>query len=365
MPDIFTREVARQRALDRRMQAAQHEGGTLAHDTLTALQNGTIPRASFAEGFDISEHINLIREGAHTVVEFNGQTLPAMWTKRQRYEVEAGRDQEPLLYPAIYSITEDPTLPERFDINALGPAGVVFEEVHEGGTVRFASLQEGEKSVRLRQYASGIEYNERIFRFNQLFRLPVLERQFGIAANALLNHIHFAPILNHSYVSEQQTAASSNGTTLLEKYHNTLDEAIANSRADSTWPRRGPYALLVSGANLSMVRRALMETPQEGLSVQSPEVLGSLQSVIAYDGWTGSRGKSTTTYPGVTSGKAYLINLAHRDEDFQSYVQQPLRQQRRDGDLNRFIVEEVVYDMWFGLYAAPRAAVEEITWPTS
>lgn len=361
---VITKETLKREALDRHIQRAQAKG--VSTEVIEQLHSGTIPYARMVD-FNSNRDMRLAKgSDGQTVAEFIGAgSLPTSFFERQRFEVQNGRDMEPMLYPAIYMGVQDATLPEMFTINQTGPVGAVFERIDEGGEVKFASLGSSTKSVTLYQYAAGIEYSDRIFRFNQLFRLPFIERQFGQAFNALMNHIHFNPILTYSYGASNQTAASSTGTTLVEKMHNTFDSAIQNSRDDSTWPRRGPYTILCASANLSTIRRAVERVPQQGFQQQSPEVFDNIRAIIAYDGWTGTRGKKSTTYSGVTANKAYLISLSHMDEDLQSYVQQPLRMQRGDGDLSRFIVEQVIWDTWFGVYASPRAAVEEVTLPTS
>lgn len=367
-PRIISRESLRMDNIQRRVRAveAMSSKNPLKSQWLDMLAEGTIPNASFGENYDLKKAVKLTKEGDRTIAEFIGAgSISQDFFVRQRYEVDAGRDMEPLLFPAIYNVVNDASLPEVIDINTLGPEGVVFDKILEGGEVKFASLGQSEKTVRLNQYAAGIEYSERLFRFNSLFRFPFIERQFGVASNALQNYIHMQPILDYTYTTPNQTAASAVGSTLEEKYHNTIDAAITHSRADTTYPRRGPYVLLVSTSNLSMARKATTRVPQQTFERQSPEVFDNIQAVVAYDGWTGTRGKKATTYAGVTANKAYLVSLAYREMDFQSYYQQGLRQQRGDGDLSRFIVEQVIYDMWFGAYANPRAAVEEISWPTS
>ena len=167
-----------------------------------------------------------------------------------------------------------------------------------------------------------------------------------------------------TYGASNQTAASAVGDTLAEKYLRTVENAVAHASADATNPRRGPYALLLSSANFFTMERALMRVPQEGLAIQSSAV-GRIQHLIAYDGWSGSRGKKSVSYSGVTAGKAYLINLGFREQDHQSYEKQPLQSTAADGDLSRFILENAVLDSYFGAYCNPTASTEEVTLPTS
>lgn len=336
---------------------------------LENLETGVIPQAQFVA--DVARELRVIHDGGKNgiIAEFIGSgNFPAQWYTRQKYEVDAGREEEPIIYPAIYSVTTDQNLPKLIDIYTLGNAGVVFEAVQEGEEVKFASLSSGQKSVRLVHYAVALQYSQELFEFNELFRLGALERQFGIAYNALLNHIHMSPILTNTYDAANQT----DGTALTsfkvaasmpEKYLRTLEDAIVSSSTDGTNPRRGPYALLVSTADQFTAERALNRAPQQGFDTQS-SALSRVTTIIAYDGWSGTRGHKTVTYPGVESGTGYLINLGTRNIDFQSYFKYPLRRQMGESDMSRFILEQIIWDTWFGVFADPDRAVHEITWPT-
>ena len=153
--------------------------------------------------------------------------------------------------------------------------------------------------------------------------------------------------------------AADQGVTLVGHVQ-IIEDAIVNSRTDATNPRRGPYALLCSAAQELTIRKALTTEVQSGLAAQSRAV-DSIRSVIAYDGWTGTQGKIATAYSGVTSGKAYLISLQYMGQDFQSYMKQNLMQDGTQEDISRFLTQ-IVWDTYFGAYANPIAAVEEISW---
>jgi hypothetical protein len=315
---------------------------------------------------DIRDHIREMRnENGHLVYEFIGNDdFGTEWVTRQRYEVDAGRDQEPILYTPLFNTIRDASLPKTVNIYTLGPGGVVLEEVFEGGEVKFVSIGSGSKTVSMRHFATGLEYNKDLFIFNQTWNVGIIERQLGIAYNALLNHLHLYPLVSYSYAAANQTAASSTGATLVEKYLRTLEDAITNAKTDTSNPRRGPFALLVNSGQSFMVERALNRVPQEGFSLQS-SAISQIQSVIAYDGWTGTRGKKSTTYAGVTTGKALLVDLAYRDLTMQSYIKQDLQSEMGNPDISRFIKEQTVYDTYMGVYTDPAGAVEEITWPVS
>jgi hypothetical protein len=323
------------------------------------------PTAKSKAGFRLAEHLQFVEQSpGRTVVEFVGTgDFAAQWFERQRYEVDAGRDAEPILYAPIYNEISDPSLPRNVSIYKLGPAGVIFDEVTDGGEVKFITVGQSNFTVPIRHYAVGLEYSKDLVVYNELWNLPIIERQAGAAFNALKNHIHLSPFLTATYGAANQTAAASGGSTLAENTLRTVENAVTHAMTDTTNPRRGPYALLVSSANLFTMERALLRVPQEGLAIQSSAV-GRVQQIIAYDGWSGTRGKKTVSYSGVTAGKAYLINLGFKEQDHQSYEKQPLQSTAADGDLSRFILENAVLDSYFGVYANPTASTEEITLPS-
>lgn len=315
---------------------------------------------------DIRQHITeMARDNGKLVYEFIGNDdFGTEWVTRQRYEIDAGRDQEPILYTPLFNIVRDASLPKTVNIYTLGPGGVVLEEVMEGGEVKFVRVSSGSKTVTMRHFATGLEYDKDLFIYNQLWNVGIVERQVGVAYNALLNHLHFYPLISYSYAAANQTAASAVGSSLVEKYLRTIEDAITNAKADTTNPRRGPYALLVNSGQAFMAERALNRVAQQGFTLQS-SAIEKIRDVIEYDGWTGTRGKKSTTYAGVTTGKALLVDLGYKDLTMQSYVKQDLQSEMGNPDISRFIKEQTVWDNYIGVYTNPIGAVEEITWPTS
>ena len=250
----------------------------------------------------------------------------------------------------------------------MGPGGVVFEEVFEGGEVKFSGITSGQYTVPIRHWATGLEYSKDLVMFNEFWSVPIFERQMGVAHNALLNHLHLSPIIVYTttptYPASNKTAAVTGTQGIADSYLLTIEAAIAHASADATNPRRGPYTLLVATGNSMTFERALQAVPQQGISRQTSSVLAAIRSVIAYDGWTGTRGFKTTTYPGVATNKAYLISQQYRGQDFISFEKQSLQNEGMERDLSRFLTQSI-YDSYYGVYANPLRAVEEITLPVS
>jgi hypothetical protein len=335
-----------------------------------------LAQARFKEGFEFKNHMTFGRdEQGRPIGEFlsTGDISNQFFT-RQDYEVEAGRQEVPLLYTGIYDVMTDANLPKTVEINTLGPVGVVFEDINEGGEVKFASISATDKSVRMAHHAVGLEYTEDMFIYNQTWLFPGLERDFGSAWNAKQNHIHLNPILAATY-----TDTTTDGTalttfhaddTLEIKYLRTIEKAIADSVNDQDNPRYGPYVLLTSTIDAMIAARALLRVPQQGVSLQIPQgslgdAIGVIDQVVAYNGWSGTRGKKAVSYSGISAGTGYLVHIGHKRFDFQSKWKHQLRRQMTGPNLRRFILDAIIWDARFGIYAAPSRAVQKITWPAN
>lgn len=322
------------------------------------------PHASLKAGTRLENYVRMVDNNPGMVAEFIGAgDFAAAFNTRQRYEVDMGRQEEPLLYESFYFVNVDPSLPEIVEVNKLGPGGVVFEEVKEGGEVKFMTISEGSYSITQKQYGVGLEYTKRMVKFNQIWNMAIAERAVGIGYNALMNHIHIGPILDYSYGAANQTAADATGSTLMDKYVNTFSNAIENAMADTTNPRRGRYDVLCNPGQFIKIKRALQWRNQDS-GGEIPAGLDMIDNVIAYGGGTYTRGQKSTTYAGVTSGKAYLISKQYREKDFQSWQSQTLESVMGGADVSRFIMEQIVWDCFLGTYTNPAGAVEEITLPS-
>lgn len=324
------------------------------------------PRMEFKPGLKLADHMKTSEFNGGTLVELIGAgNFGAAFYERQSYEVTAGREEVALVYESFYETIRSADLPKVLKVNTIGPAGVVFERIVEGGEAKFISITSESAYVEMYHYAVAMEYSKDLIVYNQTFSFAPIERRVGKAFNALLNHIHISPILDASYVARNQTAAVTEGNSLAEAYMNTVAAGILAAKQDTTYPRPGRYDLLISSANMWTFEKMFNWRTQDGANPHILSAMGMIDNVIVYDGWNGTRGKKTTTYPGVTAGTAYLIDKSMRGEDFISYVKQDLQSANGPGDLTRFILEQVVWDAYFTAFASPLRAVEEITLPTT
>lgn len=328
-----------------------------------ATMSKNLPKRQFPNDLRLKEQVREFQQGDKVVYEFIGtDNFGSAWYDRQRYEVDAGRVSVPILYTPIYSETRDPNLPRNVTINKIGPGGVVLERINEGGEIKFATVESSSQTAEIVHYGVGLEYSKQLVAFNELWTVSIVERAVGQAYNALLNHLHFYPILSYTYAAANQTAANTSGASTTEDFLLTIEDAITNSRTDTTNPRQGPYTLLISSAQATVVGKALTIVPQQGVTLRS-DILNSINNIVVYDGWTGTRGLKSTTYAGVTSGKGYLVSSQFQDQDFQSFMKQDLAEAGTQQDVSRLLTQ-MVWDTMFGVYANPLASVEEITFPS-
>lgn len=355
-------------AVARRLQMLEQSQHPQRNRLVRELENGNIPTLAFPDGFDLRNHVRPAngddrRQGV--LGEFVGTgNFGAEWIERQRYEVYAGRDDEPELWRQVYVETQDSSLPKVISVNRIGPGGVVFEEIKEGGEVRFVSVKSSDFVVRLIDYAAGLEYSKELVKYNQLWDVAIVERQAGIAHNALQNHVHFAPILNGSYstagTKPTETSASAVGSNLLEKYLSTIEDGVQDAKNRKI---RGPFVLLVGNTNALKAQKSLMLTIQDGNPAKSP-VISQISTVLEYDGWSGERNGKEEIYAGVADNVGYLIGLGDRTNDFRSFQNQGLEAVMGNPDVSRRIMAQTVWDLDRGVYC-DTTAVQKINFPTS
>ena len=326
----------------------------------------------FDAGIRIEDKVRIIEhdnDGKMVIEWISNDGFGQAWRERQQYEIDAGQQEEPILYSDIYSMIEDPNLPENVSVNRLGPAGVVFARVAKGGEVQFATMSDSNFVVPMYQYAVGVKYPESLVLFNNLFDMAEIERQAGIAFNALRNHVHLSPIFDpatpyagtNTIAYSSLTYADADPTPL--RYAQILEAAMTQAMTEPVNRKPGPYALLVPGTRLFTWEKALQPVTQVGLGASAQSsAIRRVQTLIAYDGWTGQLDDETSVvYPGVTAGRAYLIDLQYRRRNFRSYLKRGLTSRQGNPDVSRFILSSTVWDSWFGTYAAPTNAVVEIT----
>jgi len=275
--------------------------------------------------------------------------------------LELGREQVPLLYTPIYRKVEDANFTQNVDIWPFINAQVIFLEHMELEEVKMGTRKIGPKdTVPIITFAAGFEYTEDMVLYDKTWEKGELDRAMGEAYNALLNHIHFNPILSFSYAAKNKTAADATGATYLEKLRNTikagLKHAAQDKNTDTRAPRR-PNILLTHSSNRWEIEECLQRM-QIGGSIYP--AISQIDALIFYDGWSITVGEKTYDYAGCDASKAYLIE---GQKYFRELVKHDLRVDAQKGDLTRLVEEQIVGRARRGVISSPANAVEELTLP--
>lgn len=281
-------------------------------------------------------------------------------TRKITLDVNAGRDNVPLLYGPIYDNMSDERLPRNVDTNLIAQAAVVFLRRLEGGEVRFGHMSTGTTtSVPIVNYSAGFEYTEEVIMYDETWSLERLNRAFGEAYNALLNHIHLDAINSFTYAAGNLTAADATGATLLEKTRNTI---IAGLRTAANG-RRPASVMLASGADRYKIQDALERRTDANNNVLPG--ISEIDTIIFYDGYSITVGEKTYTYPGIAANTAYLIMPRSKMLELVRTVNgQDMFVVQGNADVSRRIADQIVAHTYRGLYCDAAGSVQKITLPT-
>ena len=278
-------------------------------------------------------------------------------------DLNLGREQVPLLYPAVYTRTiTDANLTENVDVGAImARASVVFLQHMEGGEVRFGTRTlTPRQTVPLLTYAAGFEYTEDVVEYDKTWEISQLNEAIGRAYNALLNHIHLYPIISYAYAAKNQTPADTTGATFREKMRNTLKAALIHAGSDTatdTGLGRSPNVLLAHSSRRWDIEEALQRFVVSGTEYPA---LAGIDTLVFYDGYSITVGARKYTYPGVATNKAYLVDTSTYLIEL---VKHDLRTDAGVGDLSRLIQQQIVARARRGVFISPPNCVEEVTLP--
>lgn len=279
-------------------------------------------------------------------------------------DVELGREDVPVLFRPIYETIADSNFPQHFEAKWAQNGTVIFFEHLEGGEVKFGSLQaESGPIAQIKGYAAGFEYTKEMEIYNQTFNFEMLNKAFGEAHNALLNHLHLAPIIQHTYKPANKTAAvfvkpdGSAGTSGDAHYILSLRATLRKALKDARTAKRPGTILLANSANKEDIEDALGSMT---LQATPYGATSGIADIIYYDGWEAQVSKKSHAYAGVPEGKVFLLRPKR---GFKELVKQGLQVNSTIGDLTRLVEAQIVGDFWRGVFAAVEENVQEITLP--
>lgn len=280
--------------------------------------------------------------------------------EKVRIDVAFGLADIPLLYGPLYQrIAPAGGFPGGlYQIDEyLLQANVVFLQKFEGGEVEFGTLAKGSPSVgAIQTYAAGFEWTEDMIEFDRTWSIELNNQAFGRAYNALLNHLHFSPIIGYAYPGGNLTAADATGATANEKTHLTFQNAYTSSVVAT--PRRTGSVLLASEADRFQIEEALLTPVYDAAGRPLPNV--PINTIIYYDGETINRGSDVYTYPGVTPKTCFLVFPQRKMKEL---VHHDLRIDIGPADISRLVEGQQVGRARRSVYANIVESVQKIALP--
>lgn len=269
-------------------------------------------------------------------------------------DVELGRERVPTVYEPIYERIEDRNFPRVFDAKWAVEGLVVFLEYMEGSEIKMGTMAAHEGPIaRIQTWAAGFEYTEDMIEYDHTFEVEELNRAFGEAYNALLNHIHLYPIISASYDSDH-TTNSSDVATDDDPWQLQIKQTLRQAMRDANLERRPGSVLLTSRYMEGEIEEALDTMVIDGTEYPS---VGGIDDIIYYDGWDTKVGKKEYSYSGVSEDIAYLIRPRR---GFKELVKHGLIIDAQPGKLKRLIEEAIVGRTRRGVFAAIDENVQKI-----
>jgi len=146
------------------------------------------------------------------------------------------------------------------DQQSSGMHGIVFNEVGEGGEIKFSKTTSAEKYVRHIKYATAIGYSNEWFSDGQMALIEMVTEDFRDAANDKLAAIHYGAIHASYSAGLSASTAATTGTSNVAKVINALNSVTTTMRRD----KRRPGILLVPPECEEVAMLALRTTGEVG-----------------------------------------------------------------------------------------------------
>ncbi len=300
-------------------------------------------------------------------------------------DIESGRQEVPLLYKSIYNTQTNPNFPRLIDSGFSIFADVVFLQHLEGQEVRFGTTRgEMGPTVPILTYSAGFEWDEDVEVYDEGWKVSIANEAMGKAHNALLNHLHFSPIMDADYTvatgfgNETAYQVHASGDRL-ESIRLTIRQALfdAAQKVDG-FGRKHAIRPTIALCNLSTayeVNDALnLINDQSGIGPvgadptifigrrsdtggPNPSV-NQVGTVIAYEGESMQMGNLVWNYGTMADNKVYLIQAKRNMFEF---IKHDLRvDTERPADLSRLVAAQMVARTRRGLLAVPESTIWEV-----
>ena len=139
------------------------------------------------------------------------------------------------------------------DENTSGSHGIVFNEVGEGGEIKFSRVVSAEKYVKHIKYATAIGYSNEWFSDGQMALIEMVTEDYRRAAGDKMAAIHYGAIVAAVNAGLSSSTAASTGTSNVAKMINAMNSVVTTMRR----AKRRPEIILCPPENEQVVNLAL------------------------------------------------------------------------------------------------------------
>lgn len=246
----------------------------------------------------------------------SANTLPEDWATlwdAMRIDISIRRAAMGTIRQLIYNVVQMPDSDLLFAIQEFFPYALVFKEHNgRGEAVRQGEALLGQKdTVRHAIYAAGFEWDLLSALFNRAADPQRVTDAVVFGSTLLQDDLAIRPILTHTYsVAAKTPAATLSGAGRQELLYLTLEnavEALSQRKDPITGERIGASDFIILASSIDARRIAKVISGLPSVNERYYPAISEIRSIISYDSESIIGRLETTTYPGVTPGKCYLI----------------------------------------------------------
>ena len=147
------------------------------------------------------------------------------------------------------------------DVAQTGSHGIVFNEVGEGGEIKFSRVVSAEKYVKHVKYGTAIGYSNEWFSDGSMGLIEMVTEDFREAANERMAAIHYGAIAAAVNAGiSTNTALDTGATAVTAQVVNTLNDITSRMRR----AKRRPDFFVIAPENEQVVRMAMAKTIDGG-----------------------------------------------------------------------------------------------------
>lgn len=246
-------------------------------------------------------------------------------------DIASEEENHPPLYKEVYEEIVDSSFPQSLQVKDIIGLQTAFGIVGDGESVPLADFQcKDLGSVSFKTMATGYSVTEEWVAFNQAWKIEQANKAIGEAHSAILDHIHFSPIIKAKYKDKSETkkVAVKDGSALQIVYA-SLRQGLKDAMGRKN--RRGyvlkPTVALCNSSTALDVMSAVKGETEKGKNLGS---LGMIEKVIVYDGWAGEVNGAKYDFDAPADNEVYLIEPK---KTFKALVKKAITRVQQKGNI--------------------------------